>query len=214
MLRFRESFRGYNRDDVNAYIEQLNLHFSKKEADLRALITDLEVKCNNPTPIIEIPESTKNELEALKAENERLVSELNALKEKINNDDAKATDEGEKSKLYDEMSAQVGNIIIVANSNADKIIKDAEEKAAGIVAEATIKAEIMINEAEAKKNEAVTFMEEKLKNASEQCLNEYSILVSQTKNQLMNVSDAFKNKTNELMLKLEEKSKEIENSLN
>ena len=214
MLRFRESFRGYNRDDVNAYIEQLNLHFSKKEADLRALITDLEVKCNNAPAVSDNIDSIKQELEKLKAENERLVSENNALKENLENAESKTIGEDEKSKLYDEMSAQVGNIIIVANSNADKIIKDAETKAAEILAEATVKAEVMTAEAEAKKNEAVVFMEEKLKNASEQCLSEYTVLVSQTKDQLMSVSEGFKNKTNELMAKLEEKSKEIENSLN
>ena len=36
MLRFRESFRGYNKDDVNAYIEQVNARFSRRESDLRA----------------------------------------------------------------------------------------------------------------------------------------------------------------------------------
>ena len=42
MLRFRESFRGYNRDDVNAYIEQLSIMYSKKEAELRAEIAELQ----------------------------------------------------------------------------------------------------------------------------------------------------------------------------
>ena len=41
-FRFRESFRGYNRDDVNAYIEQINIVFSHKEAELRTYIAELE----------------------------------------------------------------------------------------------------------------------------------------------------------------------------
>ena len=51
MLRFLESFRGYNRDDVNAYIEQINIHFSKKEAELRAVIADLENRTVTPTQL-------------------------------------------------------------------------------------------------------------------------------------------------------------------
>ena len=37
-MKFRESFRGYNKEDVNSYIEQMNIKFSRRESELLAMI--------------------------------------------------------------------------------------------------------------------------------------------------------------------------------
>ena len=79
MLRFRESFRGYNKDDVNAYIEQVNARFSRRESDLRAQIADLQNRM--PAPAANTADDgTKKRLEAAETENAKLKAELEELK--------------------------------------------------------------------------------------------------------------------------------------
>lgn len=115
MLRFRESFRGYNKDDVNAYIEQVNMRFSRKESELRAQIAEMQQ--NNFTSSSAASTDNRAEYDRMNqklqetiAENERLTAEIENLKKLSSADSEK----GEKSKLYDSMSSQVGNILIIA----------------------------------------------------------------------------------------------------
>ena len=79
MLRFRESFRGYNKDDVNAYIEQVNVRFSRRESDLRAQIADLQNR--QPAPAAApVDDGTKKRLQEAETENAKLKAELEELK--------------------------------------------------------------------------------------------------------------------------------------
>lgn len=206
MLRFRESFRGYNRDDVNAYIEKININFSKKEAELRAVICDLENKANSASSQVSVDEfeAIKNELQLLKEENIKL-------KESINTPEQSSDDE--KSKLYDSMSAQVGNIIIIANSNAEKIVSDAKAQAEDIVSKARAEASVIVSEAEAKKANAVAYMENELRTVSNECLVSYNALISEANMSFTNISDNVKAKTELIITALNEKTKAIENKL-
>ena len=78
MLRFRESFRGYNKDDVNAYIEQVNARFSRRESDLRAQIADLQNRMQVPAANT-ADDGTKKRLEAAETENAKLKAELESM---------------------------------------------------------------------------------------------------------------------------------------
>lgn len=202
MLRFRESFRGYNRDDVNAYIEQINLHFSKKEADLRAIIADLENKvnqnantCNNSET-----ESLKNQVVSLKEENSSLKTELTKAKACVENEAE------EKSKLYDSMSAQVGSIIIQANSNADKIITEAKIEAQNIKMNASLRAKEITDEAQRKKEETIKCIEDILRTASNECISEYSEIIDDTNLRLKSIGENVKTKAEEMLINLENKA--------
>ena len=202
MLRFRESFRGYNRDDVNAYIEQINLHFSKKEADLRAIIADLENKvnqnantCNNSET-----ESLKNQVVSLKEENSSLKTELTKAKACVENEAE------EKSKLYDSMSAQVGSIIIQANSNADKIITEAKIEAENIKMNASLRAKEITDEAQRKKEETIKCIEDILRTASNECISEYSEIIDGTNIRLKSIGENVKTKAEEMLINLENKA--------
>lgn len=205
MLRFRESFRGYNRDDVNAYIEQINIHFSKKEAELRAVIADLENRTVTPTQLHTDSEydDLNRQLISLKNENETLKNELAKAKENIENDAE------EKSRLYVSMSAQVGSIIIQANSNAEKIISEAKLEAENIKMTAALKSKEILDEAQKKKEETIRCIEETLKTASNECITEYAEIINDAGNKLTLISDSIRIKAEIMLTSLESKSAAI-----
>ena len=78
-FRFRESFRGYNRSDVNSYIEQINQKFNRREEELKKEIDALKngdaLKNDSDT------QKLQEQIELLKAENAALLQENGTLRE-------------------------------------------------------------------------------------------------------------------------------------
>lgn len=209
MLRFRESFRGYNRDDVNAYIEQINSNFSKKEAELRAVITDLQVKAaDNVSDKDNIGDesicSVRQELERSKLEIERLMAELNEFKNKSNGDCE------EKSKLYDSMSAQVGSIIIQANSNAETIVSNAKAVADRMLADSMVRSNKILDEAESIKSEATRFAENYMAQISDVCIEEYDSMLSELNFRLNELAYSIKNRSEAILNSFNEKIEKLD----
>ena len=194
MLRFRESFRGYNKEDVNAYIEQINARFSRRETELRSQISDMQLNCQQSCNKDET-EALKKKLEAVESENKDLLQEIEALKKSFENDSEKS----EKSRLYDSMSAQVGNILIVANSNAEKIISNAEAEAEKIRADAHFEAEKIKLSAEQKMDQMIKELDEKLKLVSDSYMGDYSRLISDAQKQFVQITEAIKEKSEKLL---------------
>lgn len=208
MLRFRESFRGYNRDDVNAYIEQISFVFSKKEADYRAKIADLEGKLNNVVPAEANTHSEEDwnkltsELETLRAEAESIRAQLSELISDNNDED--------KSKLYDSMSAQVGNIILSANSNAEKIISDAKFEAEKIKREAEEYASKVRADADAQSKELIDKATLNVAGFAADCTLKYTEIVNDATATLVEISSSIKSKSDILKSSLDQKIKELE----
>lgn len=207
-IRFRESFRGYNRDDVKAYIEQLNIIFARKETDLRAYISDLENKVNA------LSEQAANS--HTDAEYNELTQKLEKAENEIKriSDERAANDEEEKSKLYDSMSAQVGNIIISANANADKIVSDAREVASRIRSEADIYASRVKADAEKSRDEIVSNINNKARDFAVECVTQYGTIIGETNVKLENVANTLKSRSENLLSSLEARAKDIESNLN
>lgn len=206
-IRFRESFRGYNRDDVKAYIEQLNIIFARKEADLHAYIAELENKINNAPvqPANVHTDEEWNELSAKLSDAENEIKRLN--EEKVSNDEA------EKSKLYDSMSAQVGNIIISANANAEKIVSDAKDEATRIRSEADLYANSVKAEAEKVRDEIVGGINDKVRDFAVECITQYGTIIGETNVKLENIADNLKSRSENLLNNLECRTREIEAKL-
>lgn len=214
MLRFRESFRGYNKDDVNAYIEQIHMKFTRRESELRAQMAEVQqTPCQNggnDAALAEELEAVKAALSRAEAKNQALQAELEALKA-----DAVASEQeiAEKSKLYDSMSAQVGNILIVANSNADQILRDAKAEAEKLKADAAFEAEKTRREAEEKLNGMIRALEAKLATVSERCLAEYEALVTEASHRFGEMTETMKNRSNELFASTDRRTRELEKQI-
>ncbi len=216
MLRFRESFRGYNKDDVNAYIEQINLRFSRREAELNEQISRLQSACGNDAAPTVQEEASHQELEALRealAKSEAEREEMSLRLEKMKDKAVADSDNAEKSRLYDSMSAQVGNILIVANSNADKILSDAKGEAERIRSEAAYDAEKCRLSAQQKMDGMIRELDIKLKNVADRCLEEYKLLAAEAGMRFGEITDDMKARTSELLSSTEQRSRELERQI-
>ena len=153
MVYFRTALGGFNRDDVNSYIEKLNADFAERERLTKkrieaseAKITELETKKNELeaanariaefekeaearekliAEYISKVEQQASEIEKLNASKNNAESEISLLTEKI----ASLSEAISKSEKYDDISTQIGEIILSAKSTAEDILSKAEEEA-------------------------------------------------------------------------------------
>ena len=115
---FREAKRGYNKDEVHAFIKKLD----EENRDA------LQTKADEYKRLL-------NDMEAQKAEYEKRIASLEAeLSEKV----AKCEENAAK---YEELCARMGEKLLFAEQQAEKIIADATAQKERIDAEAAVKAE-------------------------------------------------------------------------
>ncbi len=140
---FKKSFKGYNPEQVDSFIISLSDTYENnlKEHDAA--------------------------LRAAEAENARLREEIAELQKNI--EDNAATHEAELVKNqeeYDRLYAEIGEKMVVADTRAAEIIKNAEKEAALIVAEAKINSE---NEAKTIREQAEAEANRLIDNTRLQC---------------------------------------------
>lgn len=133
MVAFRLSRRGYDRQDVNRYIEEMSLRFTASENALRSRIKELEARLSGEdckkSPVAE---ELTAENRALREENRRLAEENSRLSE-----DCRPEDSAE----YREISEKLGDIILKANLDADRVKNEAEAEAEKLMSEASERAD-------------------------------------------------------------------------
>lgn len=133
MVAFRLSRRGYDRQDVNRYIEEMSLRFTASENALRSRIKELEARLSGEN-CEKSPDAEKLTAEnrALREENRRLAEENSRLSE-----DCRPEDSAE----YREISEKLGDIILKANLDADRVKNEAEAEAEKLMSEASERAD-------------------------------------------------------------------------
>ncbi|MBR5323028.1 MAG: hypothetical protein IKU48_05740 [Clostridia bacterium] len=150
-IKFRNAMGGYNKADVNNYIESLNSKIFESESESRKKIADLEKKIKE----LEIEAEQKKEeeikdlsekleksdklivelngrIDSLKSENGELEKKNNELAAEIEEYEKAAGENNElyeKSSKYDKISEQIGSMIVSANARAESIVSEAELKA-------------------------------------------------------------------------------------
>ncbi len=141
MIAFRSSRKGYDKNDVNRYIEEMSIRFTSKEASLKSKISELEGKLASVTP----DEGSKTELSALMATVDELEAKNNDLKAEIERltlalsaAEIKKAEEPrtEACPEYKEMSEKLGSIMLKANLDAERIVSEAEAEASKQLSEA------------------------------------------------------------------------------
>lgn len=153
MVFFRSALGGFNRDDVNSYIEKLNAEFAERERTAKKKLDASESKCaelesakeqleQSLLRLAEMEEEAKQrekligeyiaridaqkmEIEALEASKVASESEISELSARIES----LSEAICKSEKYDDISAQIGEIILSAKSTAEDIIAKAEKDA-------------------------------------------------------------------------------------
>lgn len=138
-VKFRKSVGGYNKQDVNEYIESFSRRYEKNEQDLKKTIeaqkgkiAELEAACKKDGESDRIIAELNERLDLLKSENEELSSANNKLGVRVSELEKEAElnkEAYEKSGIYDKVSDQIGSMIINANAKAESIIGEAELRA-------------------------------------------------------------------------------------
>lgn len=197
-VMFRTSMGGFNKADVTEYIDKQNAEFRKvtqslngllaeKDAEIAALKERAEKAEAELSSLSEKEEKIKEledkaaglelRLSELGRENGELEAKINELESKVSSE----TSENErKAGLYDDMSSQVGDILISANRSADGIIAEANAKAAKINEKAASDAEELRLAFTAKMAE----ISEKAKNGVKASAEEYRAKMRAELNQL------------------------------
>ncbi len=218
MVMFRNSRKGYDKNDVNRYIEDMNIRFTTAEnryiSTVRMLEQDVEKLKANAGSAEEL-ESAKSELENAKvkiAELEEALANAKAELEKAQADFeeklANMPEEEQKTELsITDTESKLGSILVKANLDAQKILSDAEEEsrrkiaeaekaADGIRFDAAVSARIMT---ETTKKELAALTEEYVKNLnalSAESAEEYKRLSEELKAKFEQAESAAKEKLN------------------
>lgn len=136
MVAFRLSRRGYDRQDVNRYIEEMSLRFTASENALRSRIKELEERlCAENGEKPQDAEKLTEENRALREENKRLAEENKRLSE------VSQVSRPEDNAEYREISEKLGDIILKANLDADRVKNEAEAEAEKLISEASERAD-------------------------------------------------------------------------
>lgn len=142
-------------DSQVEYIQKLESQLTEMEEKLEAVAGQLEEeRAATPQAASQINDLNQHnkDLEQKLEETER---ELKIQMERNRQLQFKAEGAVYKSQKYDELSAQVGDAMLVAKTNADKIVTEAQKQADAILREARTEAERVTGEAETQAREAV-----------------------------------------------------------
>ena len=113
---FRTSLAGYNKQDVMKFIEKLNCEQTERTAELSEQTRMLQ-----------------SELKKAKEELEKLRNRNDDLDDKLTEEQKRADSNADKASKFDEMQASYADIMLKAETEAQRKIFDAEAEASRIV---------------------------------------------------------------------------------
>lgn len=276
LLTFRESFRGYNKDDVNTYIADQNEKFADMEADYKKEITDLRTEYNHLQSVdtqltdhieklneanetiaslenklavareheaamaeelekyrqqLSLTEAKKQDgaaemiahLQNKLAESESIIAALTEANQELKeqnhalNESTVLSDKAEisdKAQLYDQISQQIGSLILDAKSNADETVKRAQTTAAEILSRASAEADethrladeyaahvrMCANE---RLQQACNAINDTLRKLTGDCVADYSQRLSHCKASIDAIINEFRSTTEQANLRME-----------
>ena len=224
-VAFRSAMSGYNRKDVNAYIIEINREFEAREAELRAQITaaeeatvktdaELQTAREEMRAALRDKEAAESILaalresgEALKDENARLTEQIAALQAKVAEAEKAAaldpeSDEIKKSMKYDQISAQIGDILINANSSADRIVAAANAEATRIMTETEDEATYIRARLSDAADRMLSHISTELHNSTDHCLGELLTALRQMRDNTGALLADFEKRNRELKEKV------------
>lgn len=202
-VAFRSALSGYNREDVHAYILELNRDFEEREKSTKESADSLASQLKEISVRADILQREKEEAETiiaslresadqLKEENARLSEKLKEAesREEILHGQVDAaeresaslrgelmnrqqdTEISAKSLKYDQISSQIGDIMINANSSAEQIIATANSEAGRIMAETEEEAICIRTRLSDAADEMLSSISDRLHLSAENCLSE------------------------------------------
>lgn len=194
-MYFRESFRGYRKEDVNEYIMQMNLKFSGKEKEYKEKLDQLTSKLKEAEGMSNTASSMLySEISKAKMECEDLRKERNELLQKLERAEKMSNADQDINISSEEMSAKIGNVLIVAQVNADKIVSDAKLEAEMILEKARREAGDIRLAAEKKAENMIGEMNLKIKEMSDSYISEFGSIMNDIKDDFYQITESARGK--------------------
>ena len=154
MVMFRNSRKGYDKNDVNRYIEDMNIRFTTAEnryvSTIRMLERDVENARSIPDKTAELEarvQSLTEEIKELKAELARAENELAEAKKAAESMPSRNDAQASMEISVEQAESKLGSILVKANLDAQKMISEADAEAKEKIAAAEAKAEAIRFEA-------------------------------------------------------------------
>ena len=237
-VAFRSSMSGYNRKDVNQYILTINREMEEKDELLKN--AHLEMEENAKTfetertsleASISFLKSEKEALESVLAATQesagQLKEEIASLREKLLSAEMTAdtlrtellqrslpngTDD--KLEKYDRISAQIGDIMISANTSADAIVAAANEHATRIVSETEKEADYIRTRLSKAADEMLSQISSELHTSTDSCLCELMTALREMRDNTAAMINDFEKRSKELSVKVEYYQSTLSESVN
>ena len=178
---FRKAGRGYNKEDVNAYILTLSRHSEQLQAsnaaleyEVRSLREALSEKSASADISASELEKIKVEAEALSARVSSLYDELQIAKtesERLKSELEDAKNESEQVReAYSKVCSKAGEILALAGDAADDILHRAGGRAHEIINDAKVKKDDMFRSITATADDFTDDIERYIKSATQNCM--------------------------------------------
>lgn len=129
---FSTALSGYKKQDVNAFIATLNANYTAAEGEYQKQIAALKSELAELRARKDTTNTHEAELIALRDEVASLKAQLSAAQTEqpsveVDREEIEAL--RKKAALYDHMSSQLGDMMITANHNADKLLTETRQDA-------------------------------------------------------------------------------------
>lgn len=170
---FKTAAGGYKKEDVNKYIISINKEIAALQAKYEQLCTQndalsndtVQLKSKNATLQSECDRLSLSEA-SLSRENETLRTELEALK-KENGELLEAKND---TKTYESLCAKAGEVLLIASTTADDILKRANDEAHKIISDVECRKENMIESITQTAEYAADGLSDYIKGAVDECI--------------------------------------------
>ncbi len=143
MIFFKSAIKGYNKKDVNTYIEQMNIRFTARENELKARIIQLEKIIKNKKDAENMCSKLQDDDGKTKINTQTdgfsCVEKNEAgfyKKSLFNSDNFRINCSEDTSSEYKNISTALGKIILKANLDAERLLSEAKTEAEKQVTEA------------------------------------------------------------------------------
>ena len=228
---FRTSMGGFNKADVTEYIDKQNAEFKKITQSLNNLLAERDAKIVELNGVIEELTAKLTAAEAEAAASSAASDELARLNTELDSANANLMQKDEeieklkaeisgsesekerKAELYDDMSSQVGDILISANKSADGIIAEATAKAEEINRRAANDADVLRREFTAKMARISSDIRANAKSSAEQFKTEISAEIEALKAALSDALGSVDEKNAALSSKAEALERKLDDAL-
>ena len=192
---FKNALYGYNRDDVNQYILEMSKRFKEAQDASKEKIEALTAKLASVDAPAEVGSSSE-EIAALKETIDRLEQENNDLRTEL--DRAKNTESKHDSEPFDNLSQQIGSILVSANTTASTILTNATNDAEKMRADAESEVQKVKTKLESESDLILSKFSAELKDVLEQCLGELNATVNEIQSSAATIAADIQRKNRDM----------------